>query len=145
VQVAPEGGDLGMETRDVREDHLFTVLDVGDDAGDIGHGALARVDRVVIVTSAALDAVAAAERTMRRLGGVDAEHARTAVVAQTGVRGLGRRRTRSRPDLTWAGKVVQVPWDASLDDGAGLNMQHWQRPTRAAYLELAAALCDTPG
>jgi hypothetical protein len=136
---------LARVITDLREDHLFTVLDVGDDAGDIGHGALARVDRVVIVTSLALDAVAAAERTIGRLDGIDAEHARTAVVAQTGVRALSRRRARTRPELTWAGTVVQVPWDAALDDSVGLNMQRWQRPTRAAYLELAAALCDSSG
>ena len=136
---------LSRVITDLREDHLFTVLDVGDDAGDIGHGALARVDRVVIVTSLALDAVSAAERTIGRLDGIDAELARTAVVAQTGVRKLSRRPARARPALPWAGTVVQLPWDAALDDSVGLNMQQWQRPTRAAYLELAAALCDASG
>jgi MinD-like ATPase involved in chromosome partitioning or flagellar assembly len=34
----------------LRADHTFNLLDVGDDAGEAGHAALARADQVVVVT-----------------------------------------------------------------------------------------------
>lgn len=52
------GWDQGLTRGDVagvldrlRADHTFNLLDVGDDAGEAGHAALARADQAVVVTS----------------------------------------------------------------------------------------------
>jgi MinD-like ATPase involved in chromosome partitioning or flagellar assembly len=131
---------LARVIADLREDHLFTVLDVGDDAGDISHGALARVDRVVVVTTGAADAVAGARRTIQRLHGIDPARAGAAVVVVTGVGRLGRRGRPGQVALPTAPHVVQLPWDPALDLGADLDVERWRRATRAAYLELGAAI-----
>ncbi|GAA0710869.1 hypothetical protein [Dactylosporangium roseum] len=127
---------------DLREDHVFTVLDVGDDAGDTGHSALARADRVVVVTTPEPDAVAAAERTLDRLGGIDPSRADTAIVAVTGAGRLGRRAGHRHAVPRNAAHVVRLPWDPGLSGGAGLELDRLRRATRAAFLELAAAIGD---
>jgi MinD-like ATPase involved in chromosome partitioning or flagellar assembly len=126
---------------DLREDHLYTVLDVGDDASDIGHGALARADRVAVVTTNAPDALAAAHRTLVRLHGIDAARAGAVVVAVTGAK-RGRRGQSRREPLPHAGPVVHLPWDPSLATGSGLEIDRLRRETRAAYLELAALISE---
>ena len=135
---------LARVIADLRDDHLFTILDVGDDAGDVGHGALARVDKVVVVTTRAPDAIAATQRTLQRLHGIDEARAGTAVVAVTGVRRLGRGGRRDQADVPEAARVVRLPWDASLDAGAAMDPERWRRATRAAFLELAAVISSDP-
>src|SRR5690606_17520468 len=76
VDGAPWDTPLGRPTlarlvTDLRLDYTYTILDVGVDGGDIGHGALARADRAVVVTTTAPDAVAAAESTLDRLHKID--------------------------------------------------------------------------
>jgi MinD-like ATPase involved in chromosome partitioning or flagellar assembly len=124
---------------DLREDHLFTLLDVGDDASDIGHGALARSDRLVVVTTNAADAVAATTRTFERLRGIDEASAAGAVVAVTGVRGRDRG-TGDRRRAWPVARVVRVPWDPGFHGGGPIDAGRLRRTTRSALLELAAAV-----
>jgi len=124
---------------DLREDHLFTLLDVGDDASDIGHGALARSDRLVVVTTNAADAVAATTRTFERLRGIDEASAAAAVVAVTGVRGRDRG-TGDRRRAWPVARVVRVPWDPGFHGGGPIDAGRLRRTTRSALLELAAAV-----
>lgn len=121
---------------DLREDCAFAVLDVGNDAGETGHGALARVDGVVVVTTDAPDAMASAERTLARVRDIDPARARDAVAAVVALR---RRRRRVTPQTLLA-RTVNVPWDPGLDGGAPLHIDGLRPRTRAAFLELAAAL-----
>jgi putative peptide zinc metalloprotease protein len=38
--------------------------------------------------------------------------------------------------------VVRIPWDPVLEAGAGTELSDLRRPTREAYVELAAAVAD---
>jgi MinD-like ATPase involved in chromosome partitioning or flagellar assembly len=145
VDGAPWDTPLGRPTlarvvADLRLDFAYTLLDVGDDGSDIGHGALARSDRAVVVTTTAPDAVAAAEHTLDRLFKIDQSLAESVVVAVTGVGRLGRRDRvgRWRPNE----RVVQIPWDDALADCRVIDIERLRRPTRAAFLELAACLAE---
>ncbi|GAB3159664.1 hypothetical protein GCM10027290_64850 [Micromonospora sonneratiae] len=131
---------------DLREDHRYTLLDIGDDASDVGHAALARADRVVVVTTGAADAVAATVRTLDRLRGIDPDRAETATVVVVGARRFGRREGTGRPILPVAReRIVMVPWDPALRDGALIDLERLRRSSRAAYLTVAAAVsADQP-
>ncbi|MCW6010298.1 hypothetical protein K1W54_37980 [Micromonospora sp. CPCC 205371] len=121
-------------------DFGYTLPDVGAAGSDIGPGALARSDRPVVVTTAAPDAVAAAEHTLDRLFKIDQSLAESVVVAVTGVGRLGRRDRvgRWRPNE----RVVQIPWDDALPAARAIDIDRPRRPTRAALLELAACLAE---
>jgi MinD-like ATPase involved in chromosome partitioning or flagellar assembly len=129
---------LARLVADLRRDYPYVLLDVGNDAGEIGHGALARCDRAVVVTSTAQDAVAAAERTLERLHHVDKRLGESAVVAMTGAGLLGRRGTagRWRPDE----RVVDLPWDESLATDMAVDIERLKSGTRTGWLRLAAVL-----
>nr|AKA59466.1 hypothetical protein [uncultured bacterium AZ_40] len=146
VDAAPWDTPLSRPTlarliADLRTDYWYTLLDVGHDAGHIGHGALARADRVVVVTTAAPDAVAAAEDTLDRVHKIDKDLADSVVVLVTGVGRLGRRAdstTRWRPDE----QVVHVPWDPAVAADVTIRLDRLRKATRAAFLRLAAVLGD---
>jgi hypothetical protein len=100
----------------------------------VGHGALARADRIVVVSTGAPDAVAATGRTFDRLRGIGAASAAEAVVAVTGVRG-------QKLKQTWpAERVVAIPWDAGFHGAEPVDVGRLHRATRAALLQLAAAV-----
>lgn len=68
------GWDQGLSRSDVvgvldrlRADHTFNLLDIGDDAGDAGHTALARADMVVVVTSPGELGIAALRAAVERV------------------------------------------------------------------------------
>ncbi|MEJ3747609.1 hypothetical protein WEI85_30505 [Actinomycetes bacterium KLBMP 9797] len=145
VDGAPWDTPMGRPTlarvvADLRLDFAYTLLDVGADGSDIGHGALARADRAVVVTTTAPDAVTAAENTLDRLYKIDRSLGESVVVAVTGVGRLGRRDRlgRWRPNE----RVVQIPWDDALAESGVVDIERLRRPTRAAFLELAACLAE---
>jgi MinD-like ATPase involved in chromosome partitioning or flagellar assembly len=154
VDGAPWDTPLGRPTlarvvADLRLDFAYTLLDVGADGSDIGHGALARSDRAVVVTTAAPDAMSAAENTLDRLYKIDRALAESAIVAVTGVGRLGRLGRRDRRDRRdrlgrWRPneRVVRVPWDDALAENGVVDIERLRRPTRAALLELAACLAE---
>jgi MinD-like ATPase involved in chromosome partitioning or flagellar assembly len=131
---------LARLVADLRMDYRYVLLDVGNDAGEIGHGALARADRAVVVTTSAQDAVAAAERTLERLHHLDLELAEASVVAGVGIARLGRGGAtgRWRPDEP----LVTIPWDPMVAAGSGIDIDRLKRVTRAAFLRLAAVLSE---
>lgn len=86
------------------------------------------------------DAVAAAERTLARLRGIDAVRARAATVVVTELHRTSRRLGQRQRDLLDVQSVVHLPWDPALDLGGELDVDRFRRGTRTAFLELAAAV-----
>jgi MinD-like ATPase involved in chromosome partitioning or flagellar assembly len=124
----------------LRERHLFTVLDVGHGATEVERAALARADLVVVVTTAAADAMTGVEHVQKHLSGLHGADARPTAVAVVAARGLGRHRPRQLTRPLRHDKSVRVPWDSAFNLAKPLEIEGLRRGTRLAYLRLAA-LC----
>ena len=125
---------LARLVNDLMEHHLFTLLDVGHGGSEMAQAALARADRVVVVTTGAADlaGITAQLSAMDRLD--------KAVVAIVRAGGLGPHQDRLPSGVQPPGETVQVPWDPAFTTGRLLEIGRLRRRTRLAYLRLAA-LC----
>ncbi|MBB4958348.1 hypothetical protein [Micromonospora polyrhachis] len=136
---------LARIVADLREEHHYTLLDVGNDASDVGHGALARADRIVVVTTPAPDAVAAAGRTLHRVRALDQDRVRNVVFALVDLPGGGWRHRwgRAQPQIPDVDRstVIDVPWEPTLSAGVPVDLHRMHRRSRAALLRLAAVGC----
>lgn len=143
------GWDQGLTRADIagtldrlRADHTFNLLDVGDDAGEGGHAALARADQAVIVTGPGALGVAALRSALERVKSVNpvaagcAVHVvvcphepayREAVRATAGSQGLST-------------STVVVPPDPHLQAGNSYDPAHVTPATREAFLRIAGAI-----
>lgn len=123
---------------------LFT--DTGTDiTHSVMQGILAAADQVVVVAASSLDGTRAASKTFDWLEQNGHGYlVRGAVVAVNGVR------RRQLVDLQrvaehFGGRcraVLPLPWDRHLEAGAELSLDDLQPATRAAYVQLAAAIAD---
>lgn len=108
-------------------------------------GILEMADQLVLVLAPSLDAARAASSTFDWLeqhgysGLVDSA---VAVLNQTRRRGLVE--TARVEEHFWqrCGATVRIPWDPYLEAGAETELSELRRPTRDAYLRLAAAVAD---
>jgi Mrp family chromosome partitioning ATPase len=62
---------LARIVNDLVEHHLFTLLDVGHGGTEVGQAALARADRVVVVTTGGAEAASGLESITARLSALD--------------------------------------------------------------------------
>jgi putative peptide zinc metalloprotease protein len=141
-------GELEYEAAvEVLERHYNLLLT--DTGTDITHsvmsGILNAADQVVVVAGPSLDGARAASKTFDWLEQNGHGYlVRGAVVAVNGVH------RRSLVDLQqvadhFGGRcraVLPIPWDRALEAGAKTSLDDLQPATRAAYLELAAAVAD---
>lgn len=130
------------------EEHTFHLFDVGDDAGEGGHAALARADQVVIVSGPGRLGIAATDSALRRLKGINpmtAERAVHVVVCPTesSQREAGQRLVSALSVRPAA--VVVVPPDSYLRDGEGYDPGRISTATREALLRVAAAVASQAG
>ncbi|WP_232327232.1 MinD/ParA family ATP-binding protein [Herbidospora yilanensis] len=110
-------------------------------------GVLGLADQLVLVSSPSVDGARAASATLDWLEAHDyGDLVRSATVVLCSV----RPRSKSTVDLKrleahFAARcraVVRVPYDPHLEEGAEIDLERLQEPTRAAFLRLAASVGD---
>ncbi|GAA2684172.1 hypothetical protein GCM10010412_070310 [Nonomuraea recticatena] len=110
-------------------------------------GVLGLADQIVLVSSPSVDGARAASATLDWL---EAHHYGDLVRDATVVLCSVRPRSKSAVDIAkleahFAARcrtVVRVPYDPHLEEGAEIDLDRLQEPTREAYLQLAAAVGD---
>ncbi|WP_245674546.1 nucleotide-binding protein [Herbidospora cretacea] len=110
-------------------------------------GVLGLADQLVLVSSPSVDGARAASATLDWL---EAHHYGDLVKSATVVLCSVRPRSKSTVDLKrleahFAARcraVVRVPYDPHLEEGAEIDLERLQEPTRAAFLKLAASVGD---
>ena len=140
--------DISSAVERLGADHTFTLLDVGNDASEVGHAALARSDQTVIVTCAGRTGLAALEVATARLAHTDpfaVERAVYAIVCQHDESYRSVHREAARLLAVDPGRVVVVPPDAVLVTGHGFDPAAVRSSTRAAMLRIGAALAMSGG
>lgn len=143
------GWDQGLTRSDVvgvldrlRADHTFNLLDVGNDAGEGGHAALARADQAVIVTGPGELGVAALRTALERVRLVNPTAASVSVHVVVCPHDQSYREalrlTGSSAGLSTS--VVVVPPDPHLQDGHPYDPARVSPATREAFLRIAGAV-----
>ncbi|MEV0382928.1 AAA family ATPase [Nonomuraea sp. NPDC050643] len=110
-------------------------------------GVLGLADQIVLVSSPSVDGARAASATLDWL---EAHHYADLVKNATVVLCSVRPRSKSAVDIKkleahFAARcraVVRVPYDPHLEEGAEIDLDRLQEPTRDAYLQLAAYVGD---
>ncbi|MGW4791345.1 nucleotide-binding protein [Nonomuraea sp. NPDC004297] len=110
-------------------------------------GVLGLADQIVLVSSPSVDGARAASATLDWL---EAHHYADLVKNATVVLCSVRPRSKSAVDIKkleahFAARcraVVRVPYDPHLEEGAEIDLDRLQEPTRDAYLQLAAFVGD---
>lgn len=138
------GWDQGLTRRDVTgvierlgHEHSFNLLDVGNDAGDGGHTALARADQVIIVTGAGPWGAAAMQTAYERVRQVNPgalAGVATVVVCQSEAAQRQAKELRQHPQL------VVLPPEPQLAAGHPFDPAVVSGATREAFLRLAGQI-----
>ncbi|MFI9593642.1 AAA family ATPase [Nonomuraea sp. NPDC052265] len=110
-------------------------------------GVLGLADQIVLVSSPSVDGARAASATLDWL---EAHHYADLVKNATVVLCSVRPRSKSAVDIRkleahFAARcraVIRVPYDPHLEEGAEIDLDRLQEPTREAYLQLAASVGD---
>lgn len=127
----------------VSQDHAVTVVDLGAHVGEATAQTLAVSTHVVVVAGAGRAAAAAAQLTLERLHEVHPTLVAGAMIAVV-CRNRRQHRRVSRTLLQdrspQSDQIVPIPYDPALPASDPLDLAALQRPTREAYLRLAAAL-----
>lgn len=141
------GWDLALRRIDVSDvldrlgrDHTFNLLDVGNDAGEGSHTALARADRVVLVSTAGVVGEAALQAAFDRLRRVNQVVASSAVAVVVATSEPAYK--QAVKDLRGRPQVVVVPPDPWLAAGSPFEPSAVRAETREAMLRIAAAVVD---
>lgn len=121
------------------------LLDTGTGILDSANqGLLAEADQVVLVVRAGLDGGRAGALTLDWMD----EHGFEDLVSQAVVVVNAQRRGAAPPDLMRrhfekrCARVVTVPWDDALEQGALTDMSSLHRRTRDSLVDIAAAVAD---
>ncbi|MET0819753.1 MAG: hypothetical protein ABWY58_02220 [Aeromicrobium sp.] len=141
------GWDQALTRNDVvgvldrlRSDHTFNLLDVGDDAGEAGHAALARADQAVVVTGPGEMGVAALRTALERVRLVNPEAASVAVHVVVCPHEQAYREALRLTGSSAA--VVVVPPDPYLQEGHAYDPARVASTTREAFLRIAGAVAQ---
>ncbi|HEU5038875.1 MAG TPA: MinD/ParA family protein [Nocardioides sp.] len=121
------------------------VLDTGTGILDSANqGLLTEADQIVLVVRAGLDGGRAGALTLDWMD----EHGFDDLVSRAVVVVNAERRGAAPPDLMRrhfekrCGRVVTVPWDDALEQGALTDMSSLRRKTRESLVDIAAAVAD---
>jgi MinD-like ATPase involved in chromosome partitioning or flagellar assembly len=138
------GWDQGLSRRDVTgvierlgHEHSFNLLDVGNDAGDGGHTALARADQVIIVTGPGPWGMAAMQTAYERVRQVNPgalSSVATVVVCQSEAAQRQAKELRQHPQL------VLLPPEPPLAAGHPFDPAAVSGATRESLLRLAGQI-----
>ncbi len=138
------GWDQGLSRGDVagvldrlRADHTFNLLDVGDDAGEAGHAALARADQAVVVTSPGELGVGALRSALDRIKVVNPQAASSAVHVVVCPHEHAYREAHREFSGALGVSIVVVPPDPYLQAGHAYDPAQVAPATREALLRVA--------
>ncbi|VXC43674.1 hypothetical protein [Aeromicrobium sp. 9AM] len=138
------GWDQGLTRSDVsgvldrlRADHTFNLLDVGDDAGEAGHAALARADQAVVVTSPGELGIGALRSALDRIKIVNPQATASAVHVVVCPHEQAYREAQREFAGALGVSVVVVPPDPYLQSGHAYEPAHVAPATREALLRVA--------
>ncbi len=138
------GWDQGLTRGDVagvldrlRADHTFNLLDVGDDAGEAGHAALARADQAVVVTSPGELGIGALRSALDRIKIVNPQATASAVHVVVCPHEQAYREAQREFAGALGVSVVVVPPDPYLQSGHAYDPAHVAPATREALLRVA--------
>ncbi len=138
------GWDQGLTRSDVsgvldrlRADHTFNLLDVGDDAGEAGHAALARADQAVVVTSPGELGIGALRSALDRIKIVNPQATASAVHVVVCPHEQAYREAQREFAGALGVSVVVVPPDPYLQAGHAYEPAHVAPATREALLRVA--------
>lgn len=122
-------------------DHTFHLLDVGDDAGEAGHTAMARADLVVLVGGPGPAGAVAAAAALDRIRYVNPEAAGRVVSVLVCMHDATYREAQRElaPGASGFPGLV-VPPDPLLQGGGRFDPAALTSATREAYLRVAAAV-----
>lgn len=140
--------DVSTTVERLGADHTFALLDVGNDASEVGHAAVARSDQTVVVASAGRAGLAALEVATARLAHTDpfaVERAVYVVVCQNDESYRQVHRETVRRLAIEPMRVVVVPPDEVLMTGRGFDPAAVRPSTRIAMLRVGAALAISGG
>lgn len=129
----------------VGADNALTLIDVGDDAADSAHAAIARCDQAVVVSSPGAVGLFALETSLARLRQVNPPAAERVVVVL--VSPHDRDPQRDSRDLAdrvgvLATRLVVVPPDPGLRAGQPFDPASVSPAVRAAVLDVAASIAS---
>lgn len=138
------GWDQGLSRNDVagvldrlRADHTFNLLDVGDDAGEAGHAALARADQAVVVTGPGELGLGALGIALDRAKGVNPLAAASAVHVVVCQHDQAFRDAQRQAAEMLGLTVIVVPPDPHLQAGHAYDPARVSAGTREALLRVA--------
>lgn len=140
--------DVSTAVERLGADHTFALLDVGNDASEVGHAAVARSDQTVVVASAGRVGLAALEVATARLAHTDpfsVDRAVYAIVCQNDESYRQVHRETVRRLAVDPMRVVVVPPDEVLMSGRGFDPSAVRASTRTAMLRIGAALAMSGG
>lgn len=140
--------DVSSTVERLGADHTFTLLDVGNDASEVGHAAVARSDQTVIVTSAGRTGLAALEVATARLAHTDpfaVERAIFVVACHHDEAYRNVHREAVRILSVDPARVVVLPPDETLVTGNGFDPGAVRASTRMAMLRIGAAIAVSGG
>jgi len=141
------GWDQGLSRGDVagvldrlRADHTFNLLDVGDDAGEAGHAALARADQAVVVTSPGEMGIGALRAALDRIKIVNPQATASAIHVVVCPHEQSYREAQREFAGALGVSVVVVPPDPHLQAGHAYDPAHVSPGTREAMLRVAGLI-----
>lgn len=141
------GWDQGMSRGDVagvldrlRADHTFNLLDVGDDAGEAGHAALARADQAVVVTSPGELGIGALGAALDRIKVVNPQAASSTVHVVVCAHEQSYREAQREFAGAPGAAIVVVPPDPYLQAGHAYDPAQVAPATREALLKVAGLI-----
>jgi MinD-like ATPase involved in chromosome partitioning or flagellar assembly len=129
-------------------DHVFTLVDVGNDPGEAAYAALARSDQTVIVTCAGAWGLSSARVAAARLRDVDTFAIDRAIYVVVCTNDESYRKVHREVMQQLAQgpvRAVVVPPDPELAAGQPFDPGRVRPATREAMLEVAAAIAVTSG
>lgn len=132
--------DIGGVLDRLSANHTFHILDIGDDAGEGAHAALARADQAVIVSGAGQVGYAAMSTAVERVSDVNPQAAHRAVqVIVCPYEEAWKNAQRQLSGLERTGVAVIGP-DRHLQTGHAFDAGLVNTQTRQALLRMCAAI-----
>lgn len=131
--------DLPVLIDRLSQDSTLSLFDLGTDLGESADGLFSRADQLVIVCGPGVANREAAHTAAERAADVDPYLLDSAVYVVVCSREQGMKRVASelRRDVPPGGRVVAVPPDPALADGAPLDPSRLRAQTRLALIDIA--------
>jgi MinD-like ATPase involved in chromosome partitioning or flagellar assembly len=136
---------VGRALQLLRSGHSFTLADIGTDHAEASHSTLDKSDAVVVVTTSSQDAVLSTHVALERIRSSVPHLLSRVTVALVSLSDRQHRRMarRMREQLRLAtARIILVPFDPSLADGAAVELTRLRSSTREAFVRLAAFVVD---